>query len=126
MSHKYCKRSDQEWFTLIRDCRTSGMTISAWCVQHEITQKALSYHTKKLRQKGYSIPPKTRGTAVPTKQEIFCLDFSGEKPANAGNPAGMSAETVIRIDFHGVLVEVTNQAVQETITNTFLALRNLC
>lgn len=126
MSRKYCKRSDQEWFTLIQDCRTSGMTICAWCEQHDITQKALTYHTKKLRQKGYSIPPKTRGTAMPAKQEIFCLDFSGEKSADAGDPAGVPAETAIRIDFRGVLVEVTNQAAQETITNTFLALRSLC
>ncbi|MCD8216641.1 MAG: IS66 family insertion sequence element accessory protein TnpB [Clostridiales bacterium] len=126
MSRKYCKRSDQEWFTLIQDCRTSGLTICAWCEQHDITQKALTYHTKKLRQKGYSIPPKTRGKDAPTKQEIFCLDFSGEKPVGVGIPAGVSAETAIRVDFHGVLVEITNQAAQDTITNTFLALRCQC
>ena len=126
MSRKYCKRSDQEWFTLIQDCRTSGLTICAWCEQHDITQKALTYHTKKLRQKGYSIPPKTRGTAIPMKQEIYCLDFSEEKTADVRDLASVSAETAIRIDFHGVLVEVTNQAAQETISNTFLALRGLC
>lgn len=126
MSRKYCKRSDQEWFTLIQDCRTSGLTIDAWCVQHEITQKALSYHTRKLRQKGYSIPPKVRGSAVSARQEIFCLDISGEQNIGVDSPAGMPADTAIRMNYHGVLIEITNQAAQDTLSNTFLALRSLC
>lgn len=126
MSRKYCKRSDQEWFSLIQDCKASSLTIRAWCVQHEITQKALAYHTKKLRQKGYFIPSKARGTVLPDRQELFCLDFADEKPADVEHPAGAPAGTAIRIDFHGMLIEVTNQAAQETISNTFLALRSLC
>ncbi|MCD8013558.1 MAG: IS66 family insertion sequence element accessory protein TnpB [Lachnospiraceae bacterium] len=125
MSRKYCKRSDQEWFTLIQDCRTSGLTISAWCIQNEVTQKALSYHTRKLRQKGYSIPPKTRGTAVPAKQELFCIDLSEEKTADKEAVVAPD-NAAIRIDYHGILIEVTNQAAQDTLSNTFLALRNLC
>lgn len=125
MSRKYYKRSDQEWFSLIQDCRASGLTISAWCVQNEVTQKALSYHTRKLRQKGYSIPPKTRGTTVPARQEIFCLDLPDGKPTDK-EATVMPDRAAFRIDYHGIVIEVTNQAAQETISNIFLALRDLC
>ena len=125
MSRKYCKRSDQEWFTLIQDCRTSGLTISAWCVQNKISKKSLSYHTTKLRQKGYSIPQKTRKTVVAAKQELFCIDLLEEKPADKEVEVTPD-NAAIRIDYHGVFIEVTNYATQDTLSNTFLALRNLC
>ncbi|MFQ6806673.1 MAG: IS66 family insertion sequence element accessory protein TnpA [Lachnospiraceae bacterium] len=35
------RRSSQEWLDLITDCRTSGMTITAWCKAHAIPKGVL-------------------------------------------------------------------------------------
>ncbi len=126
MPRKRFKFTDQEWLSLIQDCKASSLTINAWCEENGITHKALDYHIRQLRQKGYAIPGKKAKTAsLPERQEVFCLDLSEELPGKK-HLSGMPGDTAIRIDYHGVLIEVTNQAAQETLSNTFLALRNLC
>lgn len=40
MAQKRIKRTDQEWFELIKDCKTSSLKVKTWCEQHGITAKA--------------------------------------------------------------------------------------
>lgn len=130
MAQKRIKRTDQEWFDLIQDCRTSGMKVKAWCKQHNVTAKALYYHIRRLRQEGYAIPQRTMETAPQEKQEVVCLGIPNGISAGGTavyDSASGSADTAsLRLDFHGVLIEVFNHAVQETITNTLRALQSLC
>lgn len=85
MAQKRIKRTDQEWFELIRDCKTSSLKVKTWCEQHGITAKALDYHTRRLRQNGYTIPQKIAQTVTCEKHEIVCRDIpqsiSGTKKA---------------------------------------------
>ncbi|MEH2946425.1 hypothetical protein [Sporofaciens sp. JLR.KK001] len=41
MAQKRIKRTDQEWFDLIKDCKTSSLKVKIWCEQHENTLLAL-------------------------------------------------------------------------------------
>lgn len=130
MAQKRIKRTDQEWFELIKDCKTSSLKVKTWCEQHGITAKALDYHTRRLRQNGYTIPQKIAQTVPYEKHEIVCLDLpqsiSGTKAAASTlNPQAVHP-MVLHLDFHGVHMEISNDAAQETITNTLLALQNLC
>lgn len=128
MAQKRIKRTDQEWFDLINDCRTCGLKVKVWCEQHNVTAKALYYHIRQLRQKGYEIPQRTMGSIPQEKQEVVCLaipdgisaDVPGHPIMDAVGPAA------IRIGFHGIRIEVSNHAGQDTITNTFRALQILC
>ena len=130
MAQKRIKRTDQEWFELIKDCKTSSLKVKTWCEQHGITAKALAYHTRRLRQNGYTIPQKIAQTVPYEKHEIVCLNISqnlsGTKAAaSALNPQAVPT-MVLRLDFHGVQMDISNDAAQETITNTLLALQSLC
>ncbi len=80
MAQKRIKRTDQEWFELIKDCKSSSLKVKTWCEQHGITAKA--------------------------PQSVHPM--------------------VLHLDFHGVHMEISNDAAQETITKTLLALQNLC
>ena len=137
MRQKYRRYTDQEWFSVIKEYKASDLTTDAWCSEHEITTSMLDYHTRKLRRKGFVIPQKKKTKALSNHQEVFCLDLlrdeaqneeprndvqSSEKEDSPVNPA----DTALRIDYHGIFIEVTNNAVQDTITNTFLALQKLC
>lgn len=130
MAQKRMKRTDQEWFDLIRDCKTSSLKVKSWCEQHGITAKALAYHTRRLRQKGYTIPQRSTQTIPYEKQEVICLDIP--KSISVGRADGAplvpwtTSAVALRLDFLGVPVEISNDAAQETITNTLLALRSLC
>ncbi|MCC8051042.1 MAG: transposase [Clostridiales bacterium] len=130
MARKYTKRSDQEWINLFQDCMDSGLTIKSWCRQHGITSKAFYYHRRQLRQRGYDIPQSSSSGNTRIQQEAFCISLSDERLAVGNMPAGTGSSTAndaaVRIDFHGVSIEVSNHAAPDTITNTLSALRMLC
>ena len=130
MAQKRIKRTDQEWFDLIRDCKTSSLKVKIWCEQHGITAKTIDYHARRLRQKGYRIPKRITKTIPYEKQEVVCLEIPQSTPAGMAEGAPFSPRTsetaVLWLEFQGVHIEISNGAAQETITNTLLALRNLC
>ena len=128
MAQHRIKRTDQEWFDLITDCQTSGLKVTTWCEQHSITTKALYYHTRQLRQKGYTISKKTAVSSHLEKQEVVCLGVSDEVSASVRSHSVMDTNhtSAVCIDFHGIHIGVSNHAAQETIRNTFRALQELC
>ena len=96
MAQKRIKRTDQEWFDLIKDCKTSSLKVKIWCEQHGITAKAIDYHTRRLRQKGYTIPQRIPQTFPCEKQEIVCLDiskslFTGQEEITSSDPIDRAA-----------------------------------
>lgn len=130
MAQKRIKRTDQEWLDLIKDCKTSSLKVKIWCEQHGITAKAIDYHTRRLRQKGYTIPQRIPQTSPCAKQEVVCLDipqslFPGQEEIPSSNPWTANG-AVLWFDFQGTQIEISNHAAQETIENTLLALRSLC
>ena len=40
-----------EWAEKIRDCQSSGLSVTRWCAENEIAPKTYYYHLKKLREK---------------------------------------------------------------------------
>lgn len=121
------KLTDQEWLDLIRDCRSSSMTVQDWCSQHDLTVKAFYYHTHQLRKKGYAIPGKTISPASSEKQEIVCLNIAdGGWTAPRGPVSETASGAALSIDFHGITIGISNHAAQDTITNTLRALHSLC
>lgn len=130
MAQKRIKRTDQEWFDLIKDCKTSSLKVKTWCEQHGITEKAIDYHSRRLRRKGYTIPRKIPQAIPCEKQEVVCLDipkslFSDQEEILSPDPFPAHA-AALRIHFQGIPVEISNHAARETIENTLLALRSLC
>lgn len=130
MAQKRIKRTDQEWFDLIKDCKTSSLKVKIWCEQHGITEKAIGYHTRRLRQKGYTIPRKIPQAIPYEKQEVVCLDlskslFSDQEEILSSAPFTAHA-AALRFHFRGIPIEISNHAARETIENTLLALRSLC
>ena len=112
MAQKRIKRTDQEWFDLIKDCKTSSLKVKIWCEQHGITAKAIDYHTRRLRQKGYTIPQRIPQTFPCEKQEIVCLDiskslFAGQKEITSTDPWAANA-AVLQLDFQGTSIGISN------------------
>ena len=130
MAQHRIKHTDQEWFDLINNCRTSGLKVKTWCEQQGITAKALYYHTRQLRQKGYELPQRALPSIPAQKQEAVCLDIPvGGTLSRTGQAypildAGYAP--AIHIDFHGIRIGVSDHAAQDTVINTFRALRELC
>lgn len=127
---KHSKHTDQEWFDLILESRTSELRVKDWCKQHNITGKALYYHTRRLREQGYDIPARTSAGSYP-KQEIVCFETAeGHRPSCStlqglhGFPDNFPAAA--RIDFHGIRIELSSYAGADSMANLFRTLLELC
>lgn len=41
-------RTDEEWLSLIQECRSSGLTDKQWCEAHQICPSNFYYQIKRL------------------------------------------------------------------------------
>lgn len=123
------RRSDQEWLELIEQCRQSGLSDRAWCLEHGIPANTFYYHVKQLREKACSIPdsiPKN----VPQTQEIVPIDIQSlslcgqDIPDLTGN--SFADDVAVIVDYHGITLKVVNSASGSAIYQTLKALQELC
>jgi hypothetical protein len=53
------RRTDEEWYRLIMDCRKSGLSDSQFCQANGIPNSSFSTAVKRLRNKSFAIPEVT-------------------------------------------------------------------
>ena len=49
-------RTDEEWLSLIHECRLSGLTDKQWCEAHQICPSNFYYQIQKFRKRVCEIP----------------------------------------------------------------------
>lgn len=130
MENKYIRHTDDEWLSIINECRTSGCSHKFWCQDHNITLSTFYYQIRRLRKKACCIPEPVNSSAK--TQEVVQLDFSEQY---APLPSSVSplpevraakTETAVRITFRGIQIEITNAAANDTVYHTLSALQRLC
>lgn len=131
--------TDQQWFSLIQECRTSGMSDKNWCEIHGIHKSSLYYHIKQLRKKSCEIPASTYQGKHPPQEIVEILPSEAHtvlqntslyKPKQEEHPSFSRSDQVsapvVEIKFRGIHVSIKNDAASETIRNTIAALAALC
>ena len=124
--------SDRYWFDLIQKCRTSGKSDYQWLKDNNIKSPTFYYHVKQLRKKACEIPETAKEVSKPEIQEVVPVLFEKEEVAVSNtSSASTFPETAdnlaaIRLQIHGICIEITNSASQIVIQNTLSALQNLC
>lgn len=124
--------SDRYWFDLVQKCRTSGKSDHQWLQENNIKPPTFYYHVKQLRKKSCGIPQATRRVSKPEIQEVVPVFFQEEAlsvptaPVGTALPEGTDHAPAIRLQVHGICVEISNAASQIVIHNTLSALRKLC
>lgn len=64
-------RTDEEWLSLIQECRSSGLTDKQWCEEHQICPSNFYYQIKRFRNRACEIPESQSKTTLATqKQEV--------------------------------------------------------
>ena len=121
--------SDSYWLDIIQQCRTSGKSDYQWLQENNIKVPTFYYHVKQLRKKACEIPKAVRASKAEV-QEVVPVFFTDEEalpqaaePVMEENPANAIA---VRLQVHGICMEITNSASQSIIKNTLAALRGLC
>jgi transposase-like protein len=72
------RKSADEQYALIMECRSSGLSDQQWCMQHDINPGTFYNWVKRLRKKAcYDIPAATGHDSLtaPVKQEVVKIDI---------------------------------------------------
>ena len=59
----------QLWAERIRECLSSGMSVRAWCREHEISEKTYYYWQRRLYQQMISTAETVRFAEIPSREE---------------------------------------------------------
>ena len=88
----------QQWQQQIMDCRSSGLTVGAWCEKNSMSKKTYYYHLRRVRESmieaGSAIVPVGSKALSCDKIEIFCEDI---KVALPGDSDVQMLSTVLRV-----------------------------
>ena len=124
--------SDRCWYDLIQKCRTSGKTDSQWLKENNIKAPTFYYHVKQLRKKACEFPKAAKRTSIAEFQEVVPVFFKEEELSvptasiETVIPEISANAAAIRLQIHGICVEISNSASQVIIQNILSALQNLC
>ena len=77
----------KQWQQQIIDCRSSGLTVGAWCEQNGMSKKTYYYHLRRVRESmieaGSAIVPIGSKALSGEKIEIFCGDIKVALPRDS-------------------------------------------
>ena len=123
-------KTDEEWLSLIQECRSSGFSDRAWCEQNDISINTFYNTVTRLRKKACMVPE----AAVPTvddSPEIVPLSLVEESRAQMPDQMrqlptdAASSGEALTIMVNGCKVAVNNNAGRDVIYHTISALREL-
>lgn len=100
----------QQWTARIRDCRTSGMTITAWCKENEINPKTYYYWQKKVRIAACEHLPAIQEEATPI------VPLTNPAPSSVAEiTPGSFVQTTAVLQMGRLRIELTNQISAELL-----------
>lgn len=108
----------EQWKSIITECRSSGMTTTAWCKANGICEQTYYKHLKKLREEMIESLP-SQVSAVNDKTPAVFKQLEVQSPV-----PNTQAAVIIRLN--GATVEVNEGTSQQTIQAVLLALQNVC
>lgn len=111
------RRSIEEQYQLVLECRQSGMSDYLWCAQHDIKVGTFYSWVQNLRRTGsYEIPtPAGRENYKPMeKQEVVRVDFSSEPVVSIPHPNIIKNQTIdstyhMKLDIGEVSLHISNE-----------------
>ena len=106
---------EREWMEKIRECRSSGKTVTAWCEENGITRKTYYYHLRIIRERlceGYA----ATGTLPGRREQQMPVPLIQISPAKEQTP-------VMTVHGKGIEIEVGSEISKELLLCVLEALQ---
>ena len=82
-------RSKDEWFSIIQECRSSGLPDKVWCREHGIPTSSFYYNIRQFRKQAMEIPQsQSIEKPVTVIQEVVPLQFDEETSIQSTHSSG--------------------------------------
>lgn len=117
-------QKDEYWMDCIQKCRVSGLSDYAWCHQNGISTSSFYYNIKRLRMKASAVPASV--PKVVEKQEVVPVHYNELSETKVVNPNDPPDSIAIRLEYHGVVMAISNDADAAIIRATLSTLQQLC
>lgn len=114
-TRKFLKK--EQWIKLIRECQSSGMTVTSWCKQNGIVEQTYYKNLKKLREELLDNLP------VPIEPEPQMPTVFKKLEVQTPVP-NTQAAVIIRLPY--ATLEIAEGTSQQTIQAVLLALQTVC
>lgn len=115
-----------DWFPIINECRTSGLSDHQWCKENGVSYSTFYYHVRRLQKEACELPASTRKCIVPMEQEVVQLNFTEiEKPVYEPG-TNIVSDAAISLQINNVTLHISNAANADVIAHTIQALQGLC
>ena len=113
------RRSDEEWFRLINECRRSGLSDSLWCKQQGIPASSFFSAVRRLREKAYALPERERSIDIVSNplpcQDVVRIDIE-PNPFTVEDPEPLQVipathldnSHTVEIEVHGINIRIFN------------------
>ena len=109
-----------KWTEIIRECRSSGQTITTWCTEHHVSSKSYYYWLKRVREAACEALPPLQSD----QSKIVPLDLSVPKIRNNQFDTASTASDIV-VHIGGVTLEIRNHASPTLIEHTLRALQHV-
>jgi len=112
------KRSLNEWYEIVMECRKSGLSDAAWCEQNNICAPAFYNAVSRLRKRACEVPASARKSAfldfTSSKQEVVKIEVTPEETSKHSVSVIDTQETyldnshTIEITTNGINIKLNN------------------
>ena len=117
-------QKDKYWMDCIQKCRVSGLSDHAWRHQNGISTSSFYYNIKRLRMKASDVPVPV--SKVAAKQEVVPIHYNELPETKAVSTKNGADSVAIRLEYHGVMLAISNDADATIIQATLSAMQQLC
>ena len=124
-------RTKEEWFSLIQQCRRSGMTDVQWCLANGISRHTFNNAIKRLRKCSYAIPsrsPRDIYDLTSSEQDVVKVDIVPDvllpREAFPEVASHIDNSHMIEITFGDIHISLCNGADPVLVSKTLSLLRS--
>lgn len=108
-----------KWTEIVRECRSSGQTITDWCLEHNVSKNSYFYWLKRIRQAACdALPSLNTGN-----NQIVPLNIPTDGIGN--NPKDQETSPAMLLHFGSITLELYNNTSAALIENTIRVLQHV-
>lgn len=100
----------KQWASIIRECRNSGMTVKAWCLENNVNNKQFYYWQHRVREETYKAIEKYE----PNKPANFVQLPVPAFVDSSENPTSFTADMIVHIGNN--VLELSNTVSEELLS----------
>ena len=123
-------KTNEEWLSVIQECRASGLPDRTWCHEHGITLSSFYYNLRKLRKLACDIPESQNRSAVPIAQEVVPLRITDDGLPISGLIPQVQADpgdaVSVSVEGKGISITFTGNVSPAMVCSVMEALQKRC